>query len=699
MHFFITTLEDFQLSAELAHECFAVPVSLEEYLDFHAHDLTFDNYEIVAGNWNEYNICINLHSLQEAITEHFDDIEVTTDQIETLRTRYHEAFLYSNDTENIHRLELQIVKTANPYTSTQVWGFEFNTPISESDREAFDQRIDNAPTIDKWLSKQGILNDASKVSLFSRRVYDPYEVESLYSIFQNGPIASTFATITAEEGDYVGVGFATMYIRSNATTPVVLDGEPQLFKYLHGDHEFTVRVIKHEVESLPILEQGNSEHVEKLFKLYFEYLEPIEEPMDEYQAIRYIAEHQYNTLTTISDGESIDEFYDTYCSIYIDNANKDVGITVSEPCHGLSVFEFIYVEKLSRFHLEAIEIFKQNGHYENYTYTVDYDIEAYTVDLDDSNHTAIFHKINDEIEGFELKVNGELNLARGNRWSPEELASFLVRHGTFAVSTTEQVSGYDGDMWTNCHACYDKNQTLLFVIETVSRKGYCEEYSALMNTLNQALGGGRHLKSVNEFNITYTHDINTNTTHLKPEGFLSQTVATYLIALLQIKNPSIQSLLSIDEVDQGLINQLTKHSRCEHTLLMCSPIIMPIQKFDLIGHMIEQLGIKTTADTEKIKQLSQSVQRHLGARFDSESMILMPVITDIPKGELTNFVFEFNMIRGGVFNERSPLESFVPETIIKDFTNSIGGGTLLDLHLLHPEFIEEMSIFSTPRES
>lgn len=696
MHFFITTLEQFKLSAELARECLAVPVSLVEYLDFHAYELTFDNYEVVSDNWDDYNICIQVDGLQKSISEHYEN-EVTTDQIETLCTRYQEAFLNSKDTENIHRLELQIVKIANAYTSSQVSNFEFNALSDESDREAFEQRIDTAPTIDKWLSKQNILHDARiDVSLFQRSDYEPYDVESLYNIFQDGPIASAFSNITAEEGNNVGVGFATMYIRTNETTPVVLDGEPQLFQYRHGDHEFTVRAIKHEVGYFPILEKGNIEQVETLFDEHFGYLEPIEAPMDEYQAIRYIAEHQYIALTTISDGDSIEEIYDTYCSIYIDNTDKDVRITVSEPCNGLGVFDFIYVEKLARLHLEAIEIFKQSGLYENYTYTVDYEIEAYTVDLNDGNHTVIFHLVNDEIEGFELKVNSELNQARGNRWSPEKLASFLVSYGVFATTTTEQISGYDGDMWTNCHACYDKNQTLLFVIETVSRKGYCEEYSALMNTLNQTLGGGRHLESVNEFTITYAHDINTNTTHLKPEGFLSQTVATHLIALLQIEKPSIKSMLGIDEVDQGLINELTKHSRFEHMLLMCSPIIMPIQKYDVIGQMIEKLGIKTTNETDKIKQLSQSVQRYLGAPLDPESMFLMPVITDIPKGELTDFVVQLNMKRGGVFNERAPLESIVPATIIKDFINSMGGGTLIDLHLLQPDFIEEMPILGRP---
>lgn len=690
MHLFITSLEQFKLSAELARECLAVPASLAEYLDFHAYDLTFDDYEVVSDNWAEYNICIHVDGLQKSISEHFE-IEVTTDQIESLCNRYQEAFLSSKDTENIHRLELQIVKIANAYTSTQVSNFEFNALSDESDREAFDLRIDSAPTIDNWLSKHDILHDASlDVSLFPRSAYEPFEVNSLYKIFQNGPIASIFSTITAEEGENVGVGFATMYIRTNAKTPLVLDGEPQLLKYRHGDHEFTVRVIKHEVEYFPILDKGNSEEVKTLFDEHFEYLEPLEEPLDEYQAIRYIADHQYNALTTISDGNSIDEIYDTYWSIYIDNTDNDVRITVSEPCRGLGVFDFIYVEKLSKFHLEAIELFKQNGLYEDYTYTFDYEIEAYTVDLDDENHTVIFHTVNDELEDFELKVNSELNQARGNHWSPERLSSFLVSHGVFAATTTEQVSGYDGDMWTNCHACYDKNKTLLFVIETVSRKGYCEEYSTLMNTINRTLGGGRHLGSVNEFSITYAHDVNTNTTHLKPEGFLSQTVPTHLIALLQIEKPSIKSMLGINEVDQGLINELTKHSRFEHMLLMCSPIIMPIRKYDVIGKMIEKLGIKTTTDTDKIKQLSQSVQRYLGAPLDPESMFLMPIITDIPKGELTDFVIEFNMKRGGIVNERAPLESIVPATIIKDFINSMGGGILIDIHLLQPDFIEDM---------
>ena len=74
----------------------------------------------------------------------------------------------------------------------------------------------------------------------------------------------------------------------------------------------------------------------------------------------------------------------------------------------------------------------------------------------------------------------------------------------------------------------------------------------------------------------------------------------------------------------------------------------------------------------------------------------MPVITDIPKGELTDFVVQLNMKRGGVFNERAPLESIVPATIIKDFINSMGGGTLIDLHLLQPDFIEEMPILGRP---
>ncbi|USD58833.1 hypothetical protein J4N45_09860 [Vibrio sp. SCSIO 43140] len=694
-HFFINSVSQFDKSIEIVHSVIHDKLSLEEYRELHAYNTSYDSYSATVDNWGDYNICIKLPLLVEVINSSITDGQLSDDQIDTLKQQYMDAFPYVEDTAYVHRLELQVVKIATPIFSSQVNCLDFKKQPSNHEREEIEGLIDAAPDIDVWLAQAGILTDGgSEIPLVSRSEFDIDDIEGIREVFNAGPIVSTFATLEGYEGgQHLGLGFATLYARSNSDTTIDISSESKFVQYSHNDHTITARVINHNCEWFPILKgDNNSKDSVDVFNEHYEGMEPITAPIDQDDAIRMIASHQYNCLSTITDESSFLDICGLYFSIHFDNEDRTLTLTVSEPCKGLGTFDFAYVERLGTFPYEVLYTLKEMDEYDDYTFKIDYEIEAYTVDLNDSNHTVIFHYVDDSIE---KKVNRTLSEAIN--WSYQDLATFLISNGVFACSTAEQISGYDGDMWTNSHTLYSESGDRLFVIETVSAQGYCSQYAALMEVFNTTFSGGRHLGRVSEFEISWEYADDTFTTHIESESFITQTVAEHLVMLVIMEDPSPASLFSINDVDQSVLTYLSQFSRLESPRLrLAGPTPMPINMYSLIQDCIEKLDIKSTEEISKISDLA-SLVRHMvwkeHAPSTDEILILLPVLTDIPKVDLVDFLVDINMARGGVISARKKLSDFVPPNVLKDFANSLGGGSIRDVLLLHPEHIEDSDFY------
>ncbi|MGR5451371.1 hypothetical protein ACP3V3_16765 [Vibrio sp. PNB22_3_1] len=637
---------------------------------------------------------LSLSELFKSLESAIPGLNISARHSASLRQQFKTTFTYTNNTSYLHRLELQIIKTEDDLGASQVSTLDFKAEINEATQLKTSALIETATPIHQWLSAQNITNlDSSNVLLRPLHFFhaDCIETnEEIAEVFDENDIVSTFATFSdGEMNDHVGLGFATMYIRSNTDNVYVPNVETQFITYHHGETEFTARIIKHSTDYLPILTKENTPELAELFNGYLRDELSFTPAITHHDALIKIANEQYNCITTVCDENNIMEDYGTYFDVYIDNQSKIIRFLMSEPCRGLAHFEFFYTDSLSRLHVEAMEAFQATGQFDNYTYETKLEIDAPVITLSDGN-TIIFHVIDSDIETLALEA---IRKTDKKNWTPASLCEFLKQFGVFACSSAEQISAIDGDMWTNSHACYNQNQKLMFCIEVATNYGYTDEYETLMTELNKNLVGGRHLGRVREFDIHWSYSDNF-TTYLKPEPFQSQTTANHLVMLVTIENPSPRSILKISEVDQTIMTALAQYCEFDPNLLrLAGPTLMPISTLPIIEQCIKDLNIQSAQETNKIANLTDHIQRKIGQALTigkieptDPALLFIPIITDIHKGELVDFIIDINVARGGMIDFKR-ITDIVPETTLKDFANSIGGGTITDAVLIHPDFI------------
>ncbi|KJG37769.1 hypothetical protein UA32_12510 [Photobacterium angustum] len=680
MIYLLSSSSQLDTSIDIVYKQISEHIELEEYRNLHAYCVDYEaDYTILKEQLNNSNTFLfSLESLFDILIFELE-IALTKENKSNIINQLSSSLILIPTTEYVHRLELQLVEEGNVAYRRVLTELTLDQREKE---ETVEQLIAAAPNLEDFLENIALsTNSNGQIQWIDRDTLNPDYCDLPKQA--NVPIQASWATLSDGEGSHhLALGFATMYIFSNDNSVAIDISKMPMFRVELGNQQLVFRVIEHNVNQFTALSNEATEKDSELFYDRFSDsgMESFQSPIDEDTVIKnFVIERELNFLPLLVKEQYPIDYMHFNFDLGIDKKEKTVNFYCQESCYGIADFDLIYLERIAAFKSEIAIYFEESPKYSNYQFIVNYhEIECEVLQLNNKDSILVHVGI----------LGLDEDKYTNKRWTFDELAQLFVEHGVFSGSISEQIASYDGNMWTNSFALYDRSGDLLFLLEAVFTDGYSDNYTSLKRTFDENFKGGCNLIKVGEFGLEY--QINEFSCCIKAERFRPQTIAQHLLILAVIEDLDLDTLYSTKLPDQSVVPYLTLKNHYPYNFMLAGPVLLTINDIELVKLSLEELEIDKP-DNIKINQLAPLIRKKSFSNTflnnTSPPLVFFPLITDMPMTETTDFVIGINMTRGGIGEEPRGIEDFIPQDAIDKLSNSIGG-RIKNLSIIHPDYIQ-----------